>query len=60
MSEPHITDEMVEAGIEEIRNAKHTCFDRWTDHDAIRAVLTAALSVAETPPPSSHLRGGDE
>ena len=39
-----ITDEMVEAGIEEIRKAKHTCFDRWTDNDAIRAVLEASVA----------------
>jgi len=41
-----ITDEMVEAGVEEIRKAKHTCFDRWTDHDAIRAVLEAGAEPA--------------
>lgn len=39
-----ITEEMVEAGVEEIRKAKHTCFDRWTDHDAIRAVLEASAA----------------
>ena len=41
-----ITDEMVEAGVEEIRKAKHTCFDRWTDHDGIRAVLEAGAEPA--------------
>jgi len=43
---PLITDEMVEAGVAEIRKVKHTCFDRWTDHDAIRAVLEAGATSA--------------
>lgn len=39
-----ITAEMIERGVEEIRKAKHQGFDRWTDHEAIGAVLRAALS----------------
>lgn len=44
-----ITDEMVEAGVKEIRKDKHTCFDRWTDHEAIRAILTAAFAAMPGP-----------
>lgn len=39
-----VTDEMVERAVEEIRKAKHTCFDRWTDQDAMRAVLSAVMT----------------
>lgn len=41
-----VSDEMVAAGVEEIRKSKHQGFDRWTDEDAIRAVLTASLKAA--------------
>lgn len=39
---PEVTDEMVGRAVEEIRKAKHTCWDRWTDYDAMRAALEAA------------------
>lgn len=38
-----VDDAMVERAVAEIRKAKHTCFDRWTDHEAMRAALLAAL-----------------
>ena len=38
-------DAAVDCAVEEMRKAKHTCFDRWTDHDAMRAALLAAMPV---------------
>ena len=40
-----VTKEMIEAGVAEIRKVRKTpVWDRWTDHDAIEAVILAALS----------------
>lgn len=43
---PNITPEMIEVAVAEVRKAKDKAvWDRWTDHDAVEAMLTAALSV---------------
>lgn len=39
-----ITKEMVEAAVAEVRKAKaEGVWDRWTDHDAVLAMLEAAM-----------------
>lgn len=42
-----VTDEMIEAAVEEIRKAKHQGFDRWTDQKAMGAALEAAWQVID-------------
>lgn len=46
---PKPTPEMIEAAVAEVRKAKSaSVWDRWTDYDAVAAMLSAALSVGET------------
>lgn len=45
-----VTKEAIEAAVEEIRKVRKTpAWDRWTDHDAIGAVLSAALPFLSSP-----------
>jgi len=44
-----VTDEMVEAAVTEVRKAKEAkVWDRWTDHEAVRAMLEAAIAASKS------------
>ena len=56
-SQSGVTEEMVEAAVEEVRKAKAAnVWDRWTDHDAVRAMLSAALATPTPPVSEEYLR----